>query len=82
VPYAAQRSPQEFDFMREARLTRIIAARLAGAGVRGVAVPEPLLALSTPRMLVMQRMAGTCPSVIGQCTENFTSTSWAARLHG
>ena len=51
-------APQEFDFLREAQLMRVIAARLAAAGVRGVAVPEPLLALSTPRMLVMQHMPG------------------------
>ena len=52
---------QEFDFLREARLMRVIAARLAAAGVCGVVVPEPLLALSTPRMLVMQRMLGGGP---------------------
>ena len=37
---------------------RVIAARLKSAGVPGVTVPEPLMALSSPQLLVMQRMPG------------------------
>ena len=50
--------PKEFDFAREALLMRVIGARLAASGVRGVAVPEPLPALSSRALLVMQRMPG------------------------
>ena len=68
---------QEFDFLREARLMRVIAARLAGAGVRGLVIPEPLLALSTPRMLVMQRMPGAGPLLsLGHFCSVLSLTSW------
>lgn len=50
--------PKEFDFLREARLMRLIAARIKSARLPGVVVPEPLLALSSPQLLVMQRMPG------------------------
>lgn len=50
--------PKEFDFLREARLMRVIAGRLRSARLPGVIVPEPLLALSSPQLLVMQRMQG------------------------
>ncbi len=52
--------PKEFDFLREARLMRVIAARLKAAGIEGVIVPEPLMALSSQQLLVMQRMPGEC----------------------
>lgn len=51
--------PKEFDFLREARLMRVIAGRLRHARLPGVIVPEPLMALSSPQLLVMQRMKGT-----------------------
>lgn len=50
--------PKEFDFLREAHLMRVIGRRLAASGVRGVVIPEPLLTLSSPQLLVMQRMPG------------------------
>jgi predicted unusual protein kinase regulating ubiquinone biosynthesis (AarF/ABC1/UbiB family) len=50
--------PKEFDFLREARLMRVIAARLRKSGLQGVVIPEPLLALSSQQLLVMQRMHG------------------------
>ena len=52
--------PKEFDFLREAQLMRVIAARLKAAGIEGVIVPEPLMALSSQQLLVMQRMPGEC----------------------
>lgn len=51
--------PKEFDFLREARLMRVIAGRLRHARLPGVIIPEPLMALSSPQLLVMQRMKGT-----------------------
>ena len=51
--------PKEFDFLREARLMQVIAARAANAGLQGVTIPQPLLALSSKELLVMQRMPGT-----------------------
>ncbi len=51
--------PKEFDFLREARLMQVIAARAQAAGLRGVTIPQPLLALSSKELLVMQRMPGT-----------------------
>ena len=51
--------PKEFDFLREARLMQVIADRAAAAGLRGVTIPQPLLALSSKELLVMQRMPGT-----------------------
>lgn len=50
--------PKEFDFLREAKLMRVIAARVREAGLKGVVIPEPLLALTSPQLLVMQRMPG------------------------
>ncbi|CAL8465766.1 g5302 [Coccomyxa elongata] len=50
--------PKEFDFLREARLMRVISGRLRHAQLPGMIVPEPLLALSSPQLLVMQRMQG------------------------
>ena len=50
--------PREFDFAREARLMRALGARLRAAGHSRVRVPEPLCALTSPRLLVMQRMQG------------------------
>lgn len=52
--------PKEFDFLREAKLMRVIAARVREAGLKGVVIPEPLLALTSPQLLVMQRMPGQC----------------------
>lgn len=37
---------------------RVIASRVRGAGLKGVVIPEPLLALTSPQLLVMQRMHG------------------------
>ena len=51
--------PKEFDFLREARLMQVIAARAKAAGLQGVTIPQPLLALSSKELLVMQRMPGT-----------------------
>ena len=50
--------PKEFDFVREARLQSAVGARLQAGQVAGVCVPKPLLALTTPQVLVMQRMHG------------------------
>ena len=51
--------PKEFDFLREARLMQVIAARARAAGLKGVTIPQPLLALSSKELLVMQRMPGS-----------------------
>ena len=51
--------PKEFDFLREAKLMQVIAARAKAARLRGVIIPQPLLALSSKELLVMQRMPGT-----------------------
>ena len=51
--------PKEFDFLREAKLMQVIAARAKAAGLKGVTIPQPLLALSSKELLVMQRMPGT-----------------------
>ncbi len=50
--------PKEFDFLREARLMQVIAARAKAAGIQGVVIPKPLMALSSKGLLVMQRMEG------------------------
>ena len=51
--------PKEFDFLREAKLMQVIAARARAAGIQGVLIPEPLMALSSRGLLVMQRMEGS-----------------------
>ena len=50
--------PKEFDFLREAKLMQVIAARAKAAGIQGVVIPKPLMALSSKGLLVMQRMEG------------------------
>ena len=50
--------PKEFDFLREARLMCVIAARAKAAGIRGVVIPQPLMVLTCRELLVMQRMPG------------------------
>ena len=50
---------KEFDFVREARLMKAIAARLAGDTDLRIRIPQPLMDLTTPGLLVMQRMEGT-----------------------
>ncbi|CAL5224036.1 g6658 [Coccomyxa viridis] len=50
--------PKEFDFLREAKLMQVMAARAKAAGIHGVLIPEPLMALSSKGLLVMQRMEG------------------------
>ena len=50
--------PKEFDFLREARLMRVIAARAKAAGIRGIVIPQPLMLLTCRELLVMQRMPG------------------------
>lgn len=37
---------------------QVVAARSAAAGIRGVVIPRPLMALSTRELLVMQHMPG------------------------
>ncbi len=54
--------PREFDFAREARLMKALGERLRAAGHAAVLVPEPLAALTSPRLLVMQRMQGDDPA--------------------
>ena len=51
--------PKEFDFLREAGLMQVMAARAKAAGIRGVLIPKPLMALSSRGLLVMQRMEGS-----------------------
>ncbi|CAL8465797.1 g5333 [Coccomyxa elongata] len=55
---ARDETAKEFDFLREARLMRVTANRLCHARMPGVIVPEPLMALSSPQLLIMQRMEG------------------------
>ena len=50
--------PKEFNFLREARLMCVIAARAKAAGIQGVVIPQPLMALTCRELLVMQRMPG------------------------
>ncbi|KAK9822468.1 hypothetical protein WJX81_005700 [Elliptochloris bilobata] len=50
--------PREFDFVREACLMKALGERLRAAGHSLVLVPEPVSALTSPRLLVMQRMQG------------------------
>eukprot|EP00884_Botryococcus_braunii_P006323 jgi/Botrbrau1/15692/Bobra.4_1s0069.1 len=50
--------PKEFHFGREARLMRIIGARLHRSGFHTILVAQPLLALCSPNLLVMERMSG------------------------
>lgn len=47
---------KEFDFVREARLMLVIRGRLAD--LQCIQVPRPVLSLTTPELLVMQRMSG------------------------
>lgn len=54
--------PKEFDFLCDVPLMRIT-GRLCHARLPGVILPEPLLALSSPQLLVMQRMQGTAVSL-------------------
>ena len=51
--------PREFDFVREARLMKALGERLRAAGHACILVPEPVSALTSQRLLVMQRMQGT-----------------------
>ena len=50
--------PREFDFVREARLMKALGERLRAAGHARILVPEPVSALTSQRLLVMQRMHG------------------------
>ena len=47
---------KEFDFVREARLMLAIRKRLQD--LQCILIPKPLLSLTTPELLVMQRMSG------------------------
>ncbi|BDA51611.1 Protein ACTIVITY OF BC1 COMPLEX KINASE 8, chloroplastic [Coccomyxa sp. Obi] len=71
--------PKEFDFLREARLMRVIAGRLRHARLPGVIVPEPVLALSSPQLLVMQRMQGLDTSGLSCCTHGVHMPTHASR---
>ena len=51
--------PKEFDFLREAKLMQVIAVRAKAAGIRGILIPKPLMALSSRGLLVMERMEGS-----------------------
>jgi aarF domain-containing kinase len=53
-----QTVPKEFDFVREARLQRVMGGRLAADGFPHIAVPLPCAALTTRRLLVMERLDG------------------------
>ena len=50
--------PKEFDFLREARLTEAIGNSLRAGGYDRVRTPRVLGALSTARLLVLERMEG------------------------
>ena len=50
--------PREFDFVREARLMKALGERLRAAGHARILVPQPVSALTSQRLLVMQRMHG------------------------
>ncbi len=50
--------PKEFDFLREAKVMQVIAARAKAADIQGIVIPTPLMALSSKNLLVMERMAG------------------------
>jgi hypothetical protein len=50
--------PKEFDFVREARLQRVMGGRLAADGHPHIIVPRPCAALTTRRLLVMERLDG------------------------
>ncbi len=54
--------PKEFDFEREARLCATLRARLHA--FRQLAVPEPLLPLCGPGIIVMERMRGEVQGVL------------------
>ena len=60
--------PREFDFAREARLMKALGERLRAGGHAAVLVPEPLAALTSPRLLVMQRMQGDKSASDPLCT--------------
>lgn len=59
-----QAVPKEFDFEREARLMVALRARMAGL-VHDLVIPEPVLPLCGPGIIVMQRMQGVCVRVEG-----------------
>lgn len=48
---------KEFDFVREARLMRVIAERLSLDGLK-IRIPQPVTELISPQLLVMERMPG------------------------
>lgn len=53
-----QTVPKEFDFVREARLQTVMGGRLAADGHAHIVVPRPCAALTTRRLLVMERLDG------------------------
>ena len=76
----------EFNFLREAHVMRAIAARLKGDGV-GIVIPEPLFALSSPHLLVMQRMSGhlnvlsdSATMLLGSNEIILNECDWCAKL--
>lgn len=73
--------PKEFDFLREAKLMRVIASRVRGAGLKGVVIPEPLLALTSPQLLVMQRMHGQ-PETLNMELDATSVTPLKSRYRG
>ena len=59
--------PREFDFVREARLMKALGERLRAAGHTRILVPEPVSALTSQRLLVMQRMQGATRQITCCC---------------
>lgn len=59
---------KEFDFVREARLMLAIRGRLEST--KAIQIPVPLLGLTTPELLVMQRMSGSPLQPPVLCTRN------------
>ena len=51
---------KEFDFLREARLMKAVADRLQPDNL-AIRIPQPLMQLTTPDLLVMERMTGANP---------------------
>ena len=53
----AETNGKEFDFKREAGLMDAIRGRLEGSGLN-LQIPRPIKGMSTPNLLVMERMNG------------------------